>query len=363
MGLDPSASAPRSAALGALLGLLLFAACSVDEIELSGKQCPCASGWVCDTSRNTCVPRGTSLGGAAGSATGGTAGADAAAGASGASGSGGVAGSAGATDAGDADANDGAAGGCDAAMKLCDGGCVAATTANGCGGPSCDPCPDYPSSSPVCTGGACGIACSAGYGNCDGVVTNGCEKQIDVSDPDNCGKCARTCGTNHASATTCVAASCSPTCETGYGNCNESSKLVPDDGCETNLNGSTSNCGRCGYSCSAQGGVSAKFTCFSGACGCSTPAQCLSDSTLTGVSCDTASHRCVCGSTTCGVGEICVKQGSSSTCACNGVAKCTGSTTCCAATGCKNLASDSANCGVCGLACATGKTCQAGKCV
>lgn len=39
----------------ALLALAIVAtACSVPDVSLDGKQCPCASGYVCDTSTNTC---------------------------------------------------------------------------------------------------------------------------------------------------------------------------------------------------------------------------------------------------------------------------------------------------------------------
>ncbi|MBK7579821.1 MAG: hypothetical protein IPI67_06390 [Myxococcales bacterium] len=356
-----------------LSALALAAACSVDALDLSGKRCPCADGWVCDPGSNTCVAVGSSggadggdgggTGGSGGSDGGGAAGTGAVAGSgggAGASGSGGAAGTGGATDAG-ADSGDGWTG-CGASMKVCNGTCVPTNVANGCAGTSCDPCASHPNSVPACIFGGCSALCTSAFGDCDADLSNGCETPVSVSDASNCGKCARTCATNHAASTSCSGAACQPICSAGYGNCNESSKLVPDDGCETALTTSTSHCGRCGYSCSAQGGVSSKFTCFSGECGCSTAAQCLTEATLTGVSCDAALHRCVCGAGTCGVGEVCIKQGGSSTCACNGVSKCTGSTTCCS-TGCKNLSSDPANCGVCGLICSSSTTCQAGKCV
>jgi hypothetical protein len=34
------------------------AACSVDPLELTGKRCPCTSGFVCDTATDACVPEG-----------------------------------------------------------------------------------------------------------------------------------------------------------------------------------------------------------------------------------------------------------------------------------------------------------------
>jgi len=46
--------------IGAHVVTFLVAACSVDDLDLTGKRCPCVSGFVCDTATNTCV---TSLGG------------------------------------------------------------------------------------------------------------------------------------------------------------------------------------------------------------------------------------------------------------------------------------------------------------
>ena len=39
-----------------------------------------------------------------------------------------------------------------------------------------------------CASGVCGISCSAGFGNCDGNVTNGCETNTQTS-TSNCGTC------------------------------------------------------------------------------------------------------------------------------------------------------------------------------
>lgn len=34
---------------------LAFCSCSLDELDLEGRECPCIDGWVCDTARNVCV--------------------------------------------------------------------------------------------------------------------------------------------------------------------------------------------------------------------------------------------------------------------------------------------------------------------
>jgi hypothetical protein len=52
------------------------------------------------------------------------------------------------------------------------------TTATNCGacGTSCIGKPNSPSG--VCAAGKCTLSCSAGFGNCDGQVNNGCEVRV-----------------------------------------------------------------------------------------------------------------------------------------------------------------------------------------
>jgi hypothetical protein len=107
-----------------------------------------------------------------------------------------------------------------------------------------------------CAGGTCTVAsCSSGYGNCDGVASNGCETNTS-SDVSNCGSCGTSCsvanGTAGCSSGSCTVASCS----TNWGNCDG----TVSNGCEADLLNSNSNCGSCGNSCS--GGQ----TCKSGTC-------------------------------------------------------------------------------------------------
>jgi hypothetical protein len=56
-------------------------------------------------------------------------------------------------------------------------------------------CPHYANTSgmPLCKGGWCGFStCSAGYADCNGNPSDGCEVTI-INDPKNCGGCARAC--------------------------------------------------------------------------------------------------------------------------------------------------------------------------
>jgi hypothetical protein len=50
-----------------------------------------------------------------------------------------------------------------------------------------------PNAASTCAGGTCGYACLAGFADCDGISTNGCE--LDVrADRANCGACMNACG-------------------------------------------------------------------------------------------------------------------------------------------------------------------------
>jgi len=111
-----------------------------------------------------------------------------------------------------------------------------------------------------CAGGACTVAsCSTGYGNCDGVASNGCETNT-ATDVSNCGGCGTRCTVANGSPG-CAAGSCTvASCSSGFGNCDGTAA----NGCETNLNTNNSNCGMCGRTCpSGQ-------TCRSGSCAIAT---------------------------------------------------------------------------------------------
>src|SRR6185369_10382045 len=80
----------------------------------------------------------------------------------------------------------------------------------------------------VCSAGTCVVgSCNPGYGNCNGLVADGCEVTLD-SNPANCGSCGTICtaanGTAGCTSSTCTIGSCSA----GFTDCNNS--VV--DGCE-----------------------------------------------------------------------------------------------------------------------------------
>jgi hypothetical protein len=104
----------------------------------------------------------------------------------------------------------------------------------------------------VCSGGFC--ACAPGTANCDANPANACE--IDTaSDPGNCGACGNVCSSNHG-APSCTGGTCQIVCSFGFANCD----ALAVNGCETNTQTSTANCGMCGHVCG--GGQS----CVAGIC-------------------------------------------------------------------------------------------------
>ena len=179
-------------------------------------------------------------------------------------------------------------GGCGSGQTLCSGQCVSLqNNLNNCG--ACGTvCQQYPNSSPVCSSGVCSLVCQAGYGNCDGILSNGCEANLQTdpnncggcgvacqsgqscvsgvcqmgcatgqtlcpgnhcaylqSDPNNCGTCGDVCPSGPQSYPLCTNGQCILQCQSGYGNCDGN----PYNGCETNLMNNNSNCGACGNQC------------------------------------------------------------------------------------------------------------------
>jgi hypothetical protein len=216
-------------------------------------------------------------------------------------------------------------------------------------------CPSPANSAGTCSGGACGITCTAGFGNCDAMAANGCETNLNTT-ASACGACGHACALPHATAG-CAAGTCTVArCDTGFGDCDGN----PANGCETDLNTTVGACGTCGNTCNVPNATAA---CAAGACvvascnagsadcnamaadGCETPTTSNTNCGACGVVC-AAGTRCA--------GGTCQSS-------------CPAGTTYCAASGvCADFQTDATNCGMCGTVCPAlsnaSASCRAGAC-
>lgn len=121
-------------------------------------------------------------------------------------------------------------------------------------------CPLPPHGDPVCTDSTCGVTnCETTYKDCNGSADDGCE--IDTArDPNNCGSCGNKCAGGANGNAACVAGKCLIVCNAPYLDCNGD----PSDGCETNTDADTQNCGSCNNVCPTPANGSA--ACSAGTC-------------------------------------------------------------------------------------------------
>jgi hypothetical protein len=130
------------------------------------------------------------------------------------------------------------------------------TNTNNCG--SCGNICQIPSwGSASCSSGMCEFSCGSMWGDCDDIKSNGCETYLTTTL--NCGGCGNVCQDPHGSVA-CREFSkgfgCySYPCDTGWDDCNANVQ-----GCETNLNYDSENCGSCGNKCPKY------FVCEKGSC-------------------------------------------------------------------------------------------------
>lgn len=195
-----------------------------------------------------------------------------------------------------------------------------------------------------CMNGTCTIACNAGFGNCDGMLSNGCEVTLS-SNALHCGACGMACASGANATPVCNMSTCSVSCANGFANCDNNNA----NGCEVNLTNSAMNCGMCGTVCA--GGANATGTCAGSTCGLTCSAGFGNCNNMAADGCETplnTNMRCgTCGTSCmplvqfCGAGNTCTGCPS-------GRRDCNGTT----ADMCEvDIATELANCGGCGLVC------------
>ena len=96
----------------------------------------------------------------------------------------------------------------------------------------------------TCNGTTCGFNCSSGWGNCNGNLTDGCES--DITTIARCGSCTVACSGMNAVWTCAGGATCAvQSCQSGWGNCDG----VDTNGCEVNTTNTKAHCGGCNNPC------------------------------------------------------------------------------------------------------------------
>jgi len=109
-------------------------------------------------------------------------------------------------------------------------------------------CPSGPGGMAACNLGGCALVCDPGFDDCDVLPGNGCEVDLQ-NDPMDCGFCGNKCILANA-VSSCNVGSCQVSgCNAGFGNCDG----LDSTGCETPTNNDPLNCGGCGISCGAAG--------------------------------------------------------------------------------------------------------------
>jgi hypothetical protein len=189
---------------------------------------------------------GSAAAGSAGSSgAGGASATGGAAGAGGTAATGGTAGDAGAVATGGAVATSGAAG---------TGGGVSTGGATGTGG-AVSTGGVVSTGGAVATGGAAGAAGAVATGG-TGATAGSCSDTVCGSDcvdlsssTDHCGACDRACSGSHVDTMSCSGGVCDSSCSGAWLNCIQPAAPAADDGCETNGDTSTNDCGGCGVSC------------------------------------------------------------------------------------------------------------------
>jgi hypothetical protein len=207
-------------------------------------------------------------------------------------------------------------------------------------------CPDYPQARGACVAGECALACTEGFGDCDGEIRTGCEQPLNTLT--TCGQCGAECSVDHG-APSCFTRECGiDICVPGFGDCNDD----VTDGCEAPLV-SASDCGECGAPCAP---ANATPSCHSGICrvGACTDGYANCDGLVengceralgTTMNCAGCGHACPTvanGTAACAASECVIGSCTAGLADCNGTLL----------DGCETALDTLGDCGGCGVACA-----------
>ncbi len=251
---------------------------------------------------------------------------------------------------------------CDAGFADCDGdpsnGCEARLDAVTSCGTCGTVCRGATNATPVCSRGACGLSCTAGFGDCDGDSTNGCEAST-LSNVMNCGACGAACAAGPGALVACVAGACRTACMAGFADCDGN----PGNGCEVNILTSVGSCGACGMACPS--GPSSTATCAGGVCGitCAAGRADCDGNPVNGCEADLASVlTCgLCSNRCAGAAPVCVAGAGGASC---GTGCAAGQARCGMA--CVDTQTSVDHCGSCDTVCPGGpsatRTCAGGVC-
>lgn len=153
---------------------------------------------------------------------------------------------------------------CDPGFANCNGdvpdGCEVRTTVDRMNCGSCGMvCPSRPNADTTCAAGRCGYECRAGFADCNGAASDGCEVEL-ATDVMHCGSCGTTCPTPPNTTASCTAGTCETTCVGRFADCDG----VTGNGCEVDVNGDVDHCSTCGNVCPDR--PNASRTCEAGTC-------------------------------------------------------------------------------------------------
>lgn len=166
---------------------------------------------------------------------------------------------------------------CASAPECASGHCANGVCCGTASCPACEACGSAGYCAPASSGALCATAhasasacdghgacqettCQAGYLDCDGNASNGCETAFSLP---NCGACGTLCSPANVAVAVCPSSTggCSyTTCIQGYLDCDGNKS----NGCETPW--SVSNCGGCGTLCQPDNAVGAVCSPSSGGC-------------------------------------------------------------------------------------------------